>query len=86
MMTDTSIAPTIRLNGAPRAVAAGSSLLDLVAQVTGRELRADGARADGGRLGVAAAIAGSVVPRTGWSVRTLADGDEVEVVTAVQGG
>ncbi|MCE4027908.1 sulfur carrier protein ThiS [Microbacterium sp. Au-Mic1] len=85
-MTDTPTAPTIRLNGARHDVAAGSSLLDLVAQLTGRELRTDGTRVDGGRLGVAAAIAGSVVPRGGWALRTLADGDEVEVVTAVQGG
>ena len=36
--------------------------------------------------GVAAALNGEVVRRAAWPQTPLADGDEVEVVTAVQGG
>lgn len=36
--------------------------------------------------GVAAAVNETVVPRGRWSATTLADGDRVEVLTAVQGG
>ncbi|MCR4489888.1 sulfur carrier protein ThiS, partial [Micrococcus luteus] len=38
------------------------------------------------RLGVAVAVGGEVVPRSAWATRALAAGDEVDVVTAVQGG
>lgn len=38
------------------------------------------------RAGVAAAVNGAVVPRAAWDATTLAEGDEVEVLTAVQGG
>jgi sulfur carrier protein len=36
--------------------------------------------------GVAAAVNGEVVPRRAWPGVPLRDGDQVEVVTAVQGG
>ena len=36
--------------------------------------------------GVAVALNGTVVPRAQWSATPLADGDRVEVLTAVQGG
>ncbi|MFI2199531.1 sulfur carrier protein ThiS [Streptomyces sp. NPDC020192] len=36
--------------------------------------------------GVAAAVNETVVPRTRWAATALADGDRVEVLTAVQGG
>ncbi|MBO0825531.1 MAG: sulfur carrier protein ThiS [Actinobacteria bacterium] len=36
--------------------------------------------------GVAAAVNGAVVRRSAWESTALADGDEVEVLTAVQGG
>jgi len=38
------------------------------------------------RTGVAAAVNGDVVRRTSWDATPLTDGDEVEVLTAVQGG
>lgn len=38
------------------------------------------------RRGLAVALNGHVVPRGAWSTRTLAGGDRVEVVSAVQGG
>jgi sulfur carrier protein len=40
---------------------------------------------EGGR-GVAVAVDGEVVPRAEWSSRTLAEGQRIEVLTAVQGG
>jgi sulfur carrier protein len=36
--------------------------------------------------GLATAVNGEVVPRASWAATLLADGDRVEVVTAVQGG
>lgn len=36
--------------------------------------------------GVAVAVGGEVVRRDDWPRRALADGDVVEIVTAVQGG
>lgn len=36
--------------------------------------------------GVAVAVNGEVVPRTGWPGATLREGDRVEVLTAAQGG
>jgi sulfur carrier protein len=36
--------------------------------------------------GVAAAVNGDVVRRAAWDATPLSDGDEVEVLTAVQGG
>ncbi|MDX6286733.1 MAG: sulfur carrier protein [Frankiales bacterium] len=36
--------------------------------------------------GVAVALNGDVVPRHAWAATQITDGDEVEVLTAVQGG
>jgi len=36
--------------------------------------------------GVAVAVNGEVVPRSTWERATLADGDRIEILTAVQGG
>jgi sulfur carrier protein len=36
--------------------------------------------------GIAVAVNGQVVRRAAWDSTTLADGDQVEVLTAVQGG
>lgn len=78
---------TVHVNGEEHTLAgAEPTLLDLVGAVTGHELAPDGSRDDGGRLGFAAAVGGEVVPRTSWSARVLDQGDEVEIVTAVQGG
>ena len=38
------------------------------------------------RRGVAVAVDGEVVPRSAWDATTLADGQRVEVVGAIQGG
>jgi sulfur carrier protein len=52
------------------------------------ELSVDGLVASllAARRGVAVAVNGTVVPRSRWAVVALADGDNVEVLTAAQGG
>jgi sulfur carrier protein len=42
--------------------------------------------ADSGRRGVAVAVDGEVVPRSGWEGTRLRGGQKVEVVEAIQGG
>jgi len=41
---------------------------------------------DAERRGIAVALNGEVLPRGGWGERSVNDGDEIEVVGAVQGG
>ncbi|MEV4658234.1 sulfur carrier protein ThiS [Micromonospora sp. NPDC049301] len=64
----------LTVNGVGRTVAGGASVADLVRDVTGQQ------------RGVAVAVNGEVVPRTGWPATVLQDGDRVEVLTAAQGG
>ncbi|MGQ7786202.1 sulfur carrier protein ThiS [Nesterenkonia sp. K-15-9-6] len=64
----------------------GATVVDAVAHTTGRELNPDGTPADGGRLGVAVAVNAAVVPRSAWATTELSHGEEIEIVTAVQGG
>jgi sulfur carrier protein len=35
---------------------------------------------------VAVAVAGEVIPRGRWTTTSLGDGDQIEVVAAIQGG
>ena len=76
----------INLNGSRRQVAAGQTLTDLVGEVTGRQIAVDGHPVDGARLGVAVARNAEVVPRRHWSATVLAEGDDIEIINAVQGG
>jgi sulfur carrier protein len=62
------------INGKPHRAAAKLTLAQAVALLTEAE------------TGVAAAVNGDVVRRAAWAATPLADGDEVEVLTAVQGG
>jgi sulfur carrier protein len=64
----------VKLNGDARQLPDGSSVAEAVAVLTSLA------------SGVAAAVNGDVVPRGAWSETSLRDGDQVEVVTAVQGG
>jgi len=64
----------VTLNGEPRDLPDGSTVAHAVAELTAAP------------SGVAAAVNGEVVPRGSWAVTALRDGDQVEVVTAVQGG
>ena len=68
----------LTVNGEPRGVPDGATVEAVVASVTGR--------ATGQAGGIAAAVNGEVVPRGAWAGSLLRDGDQVEVVTAVQGG
>lgn len=77
---------TLTVNGNTREVAPDTTVVDLVADVTGRDLAPDGTPTDGGRLGVAVALDSSVVPRSRWSATTLTADAQVEVITAMQGG
>jgi sulfur carrier protein len=62
------------VNGNPHTLPDGTTLATVVASVTDRS------------TGVAAAVNGAVVPRAAWSSTPVANGDEVEILTAVQGG
>ncbi|WP_285726049.1 sulfur carrier protein ThiS [Psychromicrobium xiongbiense] len=76
----------ITVNGEATELPDGLSVLELVARHTGRALESDGTASDGGRLGVAIALAGDVVPRVRWASTVLSAGSDVDLVTAVQGG
>lgn len=77
---------TASINGSPVEVHEGFTLTDAVAQLTGREITAQGTAADGHPLGIAVAVDDTVVPRSLWATTAVAPGQSVEVVTAVQGG
>ncbi|MEV5883214.1 sulfur carrier protein ThiS [Streptomyces sp. NPDC052020] len=64
----------VLVNGEPREVAPGTALDTLVRTLTQAP------------SGVAAALNETVVPRAQWPDTALAEGDRVEVLTAVQGG
>lgn len=64
----------LNVNGEARTVPDRASLADLVSTLTERT------------RGIAVAVNGDVVPRTRWPEQVLADGDTIEILTAVQGG
>ncbi|WP_018222602.1 sulfur carrier protein ThiS [Salinispora pacifica] len=64
----------LMVNGLGRSLPTGSTLADLVRAVTEQE------------RGLAVAVNGEVVPRGGWPVTLLCEGDRVEVLSAAQGG
>ncbi|MGK5675232.1 sulfur carrier protein ThiS [Micromonospora sp. URMC 106] len=64
----------LTVNGAGRSLPDGSTVADLVRAVTDQQ------------RGLAVAVNGEVVPRTGWPATVLRDGDRVEVLSAAQGG
>jgi sulfur carrier protein len=66
----------VELNGERVELFDGASVADAVAV----------AGANSGRRGVAVAVDGEVVPRSGWEGTNLRDGQKVEVVEAIQGG
>ena len=74
------------VNGETRTAGSGSTLREVVAQVTGRGITDAGQPVDGQRLGIAVAVNAEVVPRARWATVEIGDGDDVEIVTAVQGG
>jgi sulfur carrier protein len=64
----------VTINGRSHESADGLSLAQAVGVLTTAQ------------TGVAAAVNGAVVRRAAWDTTALSDGDEVEVLTAVQGG
>ncbi|MCU1505168.1 MAG: sulfur carrier protein [Microbacteriaceae bacterium] len=84
-MTETRSAG-ITVNGSTRPLARDETITDLVSEVTGRPIAGDGRATDGRRLGVAVARNSEVVPRSRWAETVLTSGDDIEIVTAVQGG
>ncbi|TFD13327.1 sulfur carrier protein ThiS [Cryobacterium sp. TMT1-2-2] len=77
---------TIAVNGQQRSVQPGSTVTDLVAEITDRAIATDGHAVDGSRVGVAVARNAAVVSRSLWWSTAVTAGDEIEIVTAVQGG
>jgi sulfur carrier protein len=73
-MGETQRRVVIRVNGDARSAGSGVTLAQVVRETTALS------------SGVAAAVNGEVVPRRDWDTRVLREGDQVEVVTAVQGG
>ncbi|MBV2355603.1 sulfur carrier protein ThiS [Streptomyces sp. J2-1] len=67
-------AVAVSVNGRLRRLAPGTALDAVVRTLTAAP------------SGVAAAVNETVVPRSRWAGTALADGDRVEVLTAVQGG
>lgn len=64
----------ISVNGRPREAGDDVSLTELVGQISDRT------------TGIAVALNSEVIPRGSWAETRLAEGDRVDVVTAVQGG
>lgn len=64
----------LRINGVERDFPSGTTLSAIMAGL--------GVPASG----VAVAVDGAVVPRASWPAETPAEGAEVEILTAVQGG
>jgi sulfur carrier protein len=64
----------VLVNGSAEEIVAGTTVADVV----DRWARSP--------IGVAVAVNEAVVTRTEWTGTTLADGDRVEILTAVQGG
>ncbi|HZM15699.1 MAG TPA: sulfur carrier protein ThiS [Candidatus Krumholzibacteria bacterium] len=66
---------SVRVNGEPRNVEAGTKLAMLIPRAAGAA-----------HEGIAVAVNGAVVPRAQWQEREVGDGDDIEIVRAVQGG
>jgi len=64
----------VELNGESRALAAGTTLTELIESITGST------------RGSAVVVDDEVVPRGNWPAFALRDGQRVELITAVQGG
>ncbi len=77
---------SININGTAQPLADGTTVADLVTAMTGKSLLANGQAVDGGRLGVAVARNSDIVPRSQWSATSVQADDQLEIVTAVQGG
>lgn len=66
----------IVLNGEPRELRDGATVVDAI----------DASGVSTSREGIAVAVEGEVVPRGHWDEKSLEEGEQVEVLQAVQGG
>lgn len=66
----------LTVNGSEHVLAEACAIADLVESIFG----------DRRACGVAVAVNDAVVQRSAWEEQSLADGDRVDIVTAVQGG
>ena len=66
----------VQVNGTTHWFAPHTDLMAVVAKVLGEVPES----------GVALAVNGAVVPRSHWNERQVEDGDDVEIIRAVQGG
>lgn len=64
----------VLVNGVQRQITERTTLASLITEVVGSA------------RGSAVVVDGVVVPRSQWSERTMHDGADVELITAVQGG
>lgn len=64
----------VSVNGEERELGSGTTVADLVQEAAASAEQ------------VAVAVNGDVVPRARWEQAALAEGDRVEIVTAIQGG
>jgi sulfur carrier protein len=71
-MTDTHV--RVLVNGQPETFPADTTLGALITHIRPS------------RTGIAASVGDCVVPRAEWDSRPLSEGDEIEILTAVQGG
>lgn len=76
----------LQINGEATMLTPGQTVRDVVATRVGKQLCDNGLSLDGSRLGVAIAVDGAVVPRSTWSQYRLQAGQQIEFVTAAQGG
>ena len=67
----------VMINGEARELADGATVADLVER--------SGLPGEG-RRGIAVAVDAKVVPRSAWAQTELAEGQAVELLTAIQGG
>ena len=66
----------VQVNGEPTELAEGSTVAAVLERLASERPR----------RGLAVAVGAEVVPRSEWDARPLAEGDRVEVLTAIQGG
>jgi sulfur carrier protein len=66
----------VMINGQQQELRAGATVASVIRAMQGvREGR-----------GIAVALKGEVIPRSAWQSTELSEGDQIEVVVAVQGG
>ncbi|WP_205857256.1 sulfur carrier protein ThiS [Phytoactinopolyspora endophytica] len=70
----------IRVNGEEIAFDGDPSVHDVVSRTV------DGIEGVSGGRGIAVALNDDVVPRSSWAMTTVNTGDQVEILTATQGG